>query len=163
MESTEFARIGRIVGAFGLKGELKIEPLTDFLDRFEKGSRLRLKGDWVTVESYRLHKDRPLIKLSSIRDVEAAKSLQWEYLEAEASESPEMEADEYMVDDLIGLAIVTEDGKEIGNVEDVLNYPAQDLLKSGELLIPLVKEFIKSVDIKAGVIRVELIPGMLPE
>ena len=100
----DFIQIGRIVGAFGLKGELKVDPMTDFLDRFQKGSRLRLNGDWVTVESVRMHKGRPLVKLSGIDDATAAEKLQWAYLEGEQQEL-ELDDDEYLAEDLVGMQV----------------------------------------------------------
>lgn len=155
-------RIGQIVGAFGLKGEVKVEPLTDFWERFKKGSRLRLKGDWVTVEGYREHKNRPLLKLSGVNDATAAEALQWEYLEAILTDGPDLDDDEYLTDDLIGLKVVTTDGRELGEVDEVLAMPAHDVLQIGEILIPVVKEFIKEIDLDEEVITVQLIPGLLP-
>lgn len=155
-------RVGQIVGAFGLKGEVKVEPLTEFEERFEAGSRLRLDGNWVTVESMRIHKGRPMLRLSGVKDATAAEALQWRYLEASAKDAPELEEDEYLVDDLVGMKVVTTDGEELGKVEEVHAYPAQDVLEVGDILIPLVKEFVKEVDLEKEIIRVELIPGMRP-
>lgn len=157
----EFIRIGRIVGAFGLKGELKVDPLTDFLDRFQKDSRLRLNGDWVTVESVRMHKGRPLVKLSGIDDATAAEKLQWAYLEGEEQEL-ELEEDEFLADDLVGLKVFSITGELIGEVDEVLAYPAQDILKVGDIMIPMVQQFIKEIDLEQEKITVELLPGMRP-
>jgi len=161
--ANSFVRVGQIVGAFGLKGELKVDPLTDIEDRFLAGSRLRLNGDWVTIQSVRIHKDRPLIKLSGVDDLTAAEKLQWQYLEAPARSAEDLEDDEYLVDDLVGMKVVTVAGEELGEVDDVLQYPAQDMLEVGELLIPMVEQFIKNVDVKNKVIQVELLPGMESE
>jgi 16S rRNA processing protein RimM len=158
--ANEFVRVGQIVGAFGLKGSVKVEALTDFDDRFLPGTRLRLKGEWVTVEDMRIHKGRPLLNLSGIKDLTSAEKLQWEYLEAPAKDAPELEEGEYLVEDLIGMKVVSVWGDELGVVEDVLPYPAQDVLKVGETLIPMVKDFIKEVDLDNEIIRVELLPGM---
>jgi 16S rRNA processing protein RimM len=160
--SAEPVRIGQIVGPHGLKGHVKVQPLTDFLERFAKGSRLRLKGEWVTVESYSIHKNRPLIKLSGTDSIGEAEKLQWEYLEA-ILEEMELEEDEFLTDDLIGCLVVTTDGRELGTVDDVLTMPAHDVLEIGEILIPVVKEFVKEIDLEAERITVELIPGMLPD
>lgn len=157
-----FAPIGRIVGAFGIQGEVKIDPLTDFWERFRKGSRLRLKGDWVTVEGYREHKGRPLLRLSGVKDATAAEALQWEYLEANVADRPELDEDEFFTADLIGLRVVSTDGRELGEVDDILENPAHEILEVGEVLIPVVKEFITGIDLDEGVITVQLIPGMLP-
>lgn len=107
-----------------------------------------------------IHKGRPLIKISGIEDLTAAEKLQWEYLEAVGR--PELDEDEYLAEDLIGLKVVTDTGQELGEVEDVLPYPAQDVLQVGEILIPLIKQFVKKIDPDNGTITVHLIPGMLP-
>ena len=153
--------VGRIVGAFGLKGELKVEPLTDFLERMHKGARLNLKDEWVTVESFRIHKERPLLKLSGIDSMTAAQALQWQELYSANTERPPLEEDEFLTQDLIGLKVVTDEGQELGEVDDVLEMPAHDVLKIGELLIPAVKEFVQDIDLDNEVITVKLIPGML--
>jgi 16S rRNA processing protein RimM len=157
----ELLRVGRIVGAFGLRGEVKVEPLTDFLERFGKGHKLLLKGEWVTIESVRIHKDRPLLKLSGVNSVTEAEALQWEFLDTADTARPELDEDEFFTEDLIGLKVVTVDGQELGEVDDVLDMPAHDVLKAGEILIPAVKEFVKDIDFDAKTITVQLIPGMI--
>ena len=153
-------RVGRIVGTHGLQGELKVEVLTDFVDRLDVGRRLRLNGDWVTVKGARLQKDRLLLKLSGINDIDAAKEHQWDYLEASADERPELEEDEYVTADLIGLNVVTTSGEQIGTIDDVLLMPAHDVLVVGTTMIPAVKEFVRSVDLESRTVVVELIEGM---
>lgn len=158
----QFVRIGRIVGAFGLKGEVKVDVLTDFDERFTKGARLRLKGDWVTIEAVRYHKNRPLLKLTGVNDATAAEALQWQYLEAPALAEEDLEEDEYLVEDLLGMEVRLASGEVLGEVDEVLDYPAHDVLKVGEILIPLVKEFVKDIDLDEEIVTVELIPGMRP-
>jgi 16S rRNA processing protein RimM len=160
-ESNQSTRIGRIVGAFGLRGEVKVEPLTDFWERFHKGSRLLLNGNWVTVQSYREHKGRPLITLSGVPDATAAEKLQWEYLEGVALERSELDEDEFFTEDLIGLKVVSTEGLELGVVEDVMESPAHDILVVGDSLIPAVKEFVTDVDLDNGVLTIKTIPGLI--
>jgi 16S rRNA processing protein RimM len=154
--------VGKIVGAFGLKGEVKVEPLTDFLERLQKGARLRLKDEWVTVEGFRLHKGRPLLKLSGIDDVDTAQALQWQILESTSEAVPVLAEDEFLTRDLIGLTVVAGENV-LGKVDDVLALPAHDVLQVGTLLIPAVKQFVKNVDFDTSTITVELIPGMIEE
>lgn len=153
-------RVGRIVGAHGLKGEVKVELLTDFVERLDAGRRLRMRGNWVTVEKARVQNGRLLLKLSGIDDIDDAKGAQWEYLEAPAEERPELEEDEYVTADLVGLEVVTLEGEVIGKVSDVLLLPAHDVLVIGEIMIPAVKRFVKDVDLAKKRITVELIEGM---
>jgi 16S rRNA processing protein RimM len=107
-----------------------------------------------------VHKGRPLIKLRGIDDVTAAEALQWEYLEATGR--PELDEDEFLADDLIGLSVVTIEGETLGTIDDVMPYPAQDVLQVGEIMIPMVKQFVKEVDLEKGSVTVQLIPGMRP-
>jgi 16S rRNA processing protein RimM len=160
--SSDWIRIGQIVGTFGLKGQVKVLPLTEFWSRFEKGSRLRLNGDWVTVEGVTEHKAQLHLKLSGIKHIDAAEQLKWAYLEAPSSETPTLEEDEFLTSDLIGLNAETIEGEELGKVEDVLQAPAHDVLVIGEIMVPAVKEFVKQVDIPGNRIVVQLIFGMRP-
>jgi 16S rRNA processing protein RimM len=155
-------RVGQIVGGFGLRGQVKVEALTDFEERFAPGTRLLLKGEWVTIDAFTMHKGRPLLKLSGVNDLTAAEKLQWEYLEYVGDDRPELDEDEFLTEDLIGLRVVTVEGHELGEVDNVLDMPAHDVLQVREVLIPAVKEFVKDIDLEKGVITVELIPGMLP-
>jgi len=149
------------VGAFGLKGQVKVLPMTDFLERFQKGARLRLNEGWVEVETFSIHKERPLIKFRGINDIASAEKLQWAYLEVPVPERPELDDDEFLTEDLIGLRVSTVDGIELGKIDDVVAMPAHDVIKIGELLIPAVLEFVKDVDLEAGTMTVKLIPGMI--
>lgn len=155
--------MGRIVGAFGLQGELKVEPLTDFLERLQKGARLRLKGDWVEVTGFRLHKNRPLLRLSGITTVDQAEALQWELLHSEDASRPPLEDDEFFTSDLIGMEVWTTDGQQLGHVDEVMATPAHDVLQVGKILIPAVKAFVKDVDLDHDRLTVQLIPGMLED
>jgi len=144
-----------------LKGQVKVLPMTDFLERFQKGARLRLNEGWVEVETFSIHKERPLIKFRGINDIASAEKLQWAYLEVPVPERPELDDDEFLTEDLIGLRVSTVDGIELGKIDDVVAMPAHDVIKIGELLIPAVLEFVKDVDLEAGTMTVKLIPGMI--
>jgi 16S rRNA processing protein RimM len=156
-------RIGQIVGAHGLKGYVKVQPLTEFLERLKVGSRLRLQGDWVTVEAFSLHKGRPLMKLSGIETMTAAESVQWQYLEATEEFQPELAEDEFLLEDLIDLKVVTDTGQPLGTVDEVMESPAHDILVIGNIMIPFVDEFIREVNFDSETIIVHLIPGLLPD
>ncbi|MCC7229703.1 MAG: 16S rRNA processing protein RimM [Fimbriimonadaceae bacterium] len=158
---SDLLRVGQIVSTHGRKGQVKVMLLTDFEDRLAKGKRLRLKEDWVTVESVGHHKERLILKLSGVETVDEAKLLQWEYLSVRGDEEPEMDEDEFLVSDLEGMTVRTVDGVELGVVDEVAAYPAQDILVIGELMIPLAKQFVKDIDLENEVITVELLEGML--
>ncbi|MCC7435178.1 MAG: 16S rRNA processing protein RimM [Methanoregulaceae archaeon] len=157
-------RVAQIVGPFGIKGQVKLKLLTDFPERFESGRRLRLNDEWVTIEEALVHKNQLVVRLSGVKDRTDAERLQWNYLEALADERPELEEDdEYFTEDLVGLAVVTTDGRGLGKVDRVDAYPAHDVLVVGKILIPAVKAFVQEIDLDEERITVQLIPGMEDE
>ena len=161
MAEERFVRVGQIAGAFGLKGQVKVQPLTDFAaERFRKGARLRLDGELIEVETASVHKGRPLLKLKGVDTIDAAEALQFKILEA--PERPRMGRDEFLASDLVGLSVRTAEGEVLGTVNEVLPNPAHEILVVGEIMIPLVERFVKAIDVKGGSIVVELIPGMRP-
>ncbi len=160
--SSEVVRVAQIVGAQGIKGEVKLDLLTDFVERLDKGRRVLVDGAWAQIVSSRWMGDRLIIGLDTIKNRNAAEAAQWQFVDAPGGK-PELDEDEFMVDDLIGLMVVTTEGKELGKVDEVLPYPAHDTLVIGEVMIPMVKEFIKDVDLDKKAITVRLIPGMLGE
>jgi 16S rRNA processing protein RimM len=158
---SQFLNVARIVTTHGLKGQVKVEVLTDFDQRLAKGRRLRLQDNWVTVEASQWQNDRMILKLSGINDIETAKALKWEYLSSAADEELELEEDEFLVEDLEGMEVVTTEGQKLGKVDEVAAYPAQDILVIGEIMIPFAEQFVKKIDFDTETITVELIEGML--
>jgi len=157
----ELLNVARIVSTHGLKGNVKVELLTDFDSRLAKGQKLMLKGQWVTVQASQWQNGRLVLKLSGVDDIDQAKALQWEYLSVNADEEPELDADEFLVEDLVGLTVMTTEGKNLGVVDEVAAYPAQDILMIGDLMIPFAQEFVKEIDFDKETITVELLEGML--
>lgn len=155
-------RVGQIAGAFGLRGQVKVQPLTDFADeRFRKGASLRMDGNPVEIETVSIHKGRPLIKFRGVETIDDAEALQFKYLEA--PEKPRTGKNEFLVTDLLGLSVQTTEGESLGAVNKVLQNPAHEILVVGEIMIPLVEEFVKAVDVGTKTITVRLIPGMRPD
>ncbi|MBX3119166.1 MAG: 16S rRNA processing protein RimM [Fimbriimonadaceae bacterium] len=149
------------MGAFGIKGQVKVLPLTDFVEaRFDPDASLFLHGEKVEMLDISEHKGHLIIRFKGVNDRNQAETLQWEYLEAPEDERPELDEDTFMIDDLIGLEVFTSSGERLGNVSEVLLYPANDLLVVGEHEIPMVREFVKEIDLEKKRVTVELIEGM---
>jgi len=153
-------RIGQIVGAFGIKGQVKVQPLTEFLDRFAMGTRVRVNENWSSIDSVSEHKSHLILKLAGVDDRNRAEELQWAYLESSDTARPALGENEYLTQDLIGLRAFTVNGEELGTVDDVVATPAHDVLVIGQILVPAVQQFVKEVDLKDRRIVLELIPGM---
>lgn len=157
---SESIKVGQIVAAFGIRGQVKVKALTDFVERFDVGRRLRLNGEWVTIKASAEHKGSMILTLSGVSDRNQAEALQWAYLEAVAEERPELHDDEYLTSDLIGLAAIDEGGASLGLVKAVQRYPAHDVLVVGDVLVPAVSEFVRDVDLENKTITLRPIPGM---
>lgn len=154
--------IGEIVGAFGLKGWIKVRPLTEFAERFDPGKTVYLDDEPLKVQQLGWKETQVRLKFDGIETVEAAEELIGRQLFAVREEHPELEEDEYYTADLLGLDVKLPDGTLLGKVDEVLAAPAQDVLRVGDVLIPMVKAFVKTVSLDKRLIIVELIPGMLP-
>ena len=77
-----------------------------------------------------------------------------------------LEEDEYYIADLIGLMVVTDDGKTLGKLKDVLQTGANDVYvvetaAGKEVLLPVIRECVLDIDLKAGVVTVHVMPGLL--
>jgi 16S rRNA processing protein RimM len=161
--ASDFVRIGRIVGSFGIKGQVKVAVETDFDQRFKPGSRVRLEQDWVEIKASSWHKGQLILKIVGVDDRTHADSLQWKSLSIPIDQRPKLDENQFFADDLIGMQVITDTGKALGTVDDVLAYPAQDLLQVGSVLIPMVHEFILDIDPEAKVIKIAPIEGLLEQ
>jgi 16S rRNA processing protein RimM len=158
--STERVRIGQIVGAFGLKGQVKVEALTNFESRFDEGNTVFIDDKPYIIRKFQSHKNRPLISLKGVDKIDQAEALQWKYMEAEGE--PELDDDEFLIEDLIGLKVITDTGEQLGVVDDIEDYPAHQVVIVGPIMIPLVDEFVTEIDLDEEIMRVKLIYGMRP-
>lgn len=155
--------IGQIVGEFGLKGMVKVVPMTDFPERFEPGNTVFVLDTPYEILDLQVHKSQFRLKLKGITKVEQAEALKWESVCVTADDRPELFEDEFYAADLEGLDLVLENGKVIGKVDRIIASPAQDLILCGEHMIPMVREFVRKVDVKKGQIVIRPIPGLIDD
>ncbi|MGQ9573532.1 MAG: ribosome maturation factor RimM [Dehalococcoidia bacterium] len=164
--SREYVAVGRIVGPWGLRGDLKVEPLTDFPERFAPGSRLYVEGVAYTVERCRWQKGRLYVKLSGIDSAAAAEGLRERFLEVPEEELKPLSEGEYYQFQIVGLTVRTTTGQALGRVTEILSTGSNDVFvvkgEGGEVLIPALAEVIKTIDLDGGWMEVEPVEGLLP-
>lgn len=162
-----FVAVGRVLRPWGLRGELKVEPLTDFPDRFAPGARLWVCGVEHTVERSRLHRGDLYLKLAGLDSPEAGERLRGALLEVRESEVHPLEADTYYHYQLEGLRVCSTAGEDLGTVQEVLDPGPHAVLivrgGRGEVLIPFIDDVVRQVDLAAGCITIAVIPGLLPD
>lgn len=154
--------VGQVVGVFGVKGALKVEPRTDFPERFAKGARVFLAGSAKTILSTGWHNGQARILFEGITNPEDAEKQRGKLLTVPSAELPALEPDTYLTKDLIGCTVVDQTRGEIGVVEAVDRGPLYDMLRVKDALIPAIKQFVISVDLDSRKIEVALISGMEP-
>lgn len=167
---SDFIAIGKISGAFGIKGEVKIVRWTDSLERFGL-----LKSVWVGVDSGNARQfvvegarnagKSVALKLSSVETRSAAEQLTNQLVLIPASDRVQPPAGTFFIDDVVGMEVVTEEGKRVGVVRDVLCLPSNDLWQvetgSHVVSIPAVKEFIRAVDTQKRRVVIHEVDGLL--
>lgn len=159
--------IGKIVAPFGLKGEVKVVPFTDFPERFKEMDEACVgseeAGEMRRIESVRFHKGTILIKFEGVADITAAEELRGAEVRIRESDLVPLEEGSYYVHDLIGMDVLTTEGEDLGKVKEVLTGRANDVYVTDRALVPAVKEFVKSIDLQKRQIVVEPIEGLVQE
>lgn len=149
----EFLNVGQISKPHGVRGEVKVIPLTDSLERFKELHKVYIDGMEREIISVKLQTDRAILKIQGVDSVEDAERLRNKYLEVSRENAKELDADSYYIADLIQCTVYDTDGKEIGPVYDVLETGSNDVywVKGEgikEVLIPALKEIVVSVDVE---------------
>ena len=155
---------GKILNTHGVRGELKVESWLDDPALFGALSSLEVNDVVYPIQSARTHGRFALVKLEGIDSIDDALPLKNKVALTPREDIP-LEEGAHFVADLIGLrAIDADTGAELGIVQDILEYPAQDLYvihgAERDYLVPDVPEFIREIDEGAGCIQVHLLEGM---
>jgi 16S rRNA processing protein RimM len=154
-------RIGRVLKAHGVKGALRVELLTDFPDRFAPGREVLVAGRRLTVARSEGQGASLLVLFEGINDRDAAAQLAGAYCTLPLAEARALPADRYYHFQLVGLRVVdARHARELGQVAEVLTYPANDVLRvtgrDREILIPMVRSVVRAIAPAEGTITVDL-------
>ncbi len=163
-----YLAIGQIVAAHGIRGEVKVTPLTDYPERFKAGARVYVgRGEAVApaeITAARPHQNVWLVKLANVPDRNAAELMRDQYLMIPEQEAMALAEHENYVHDLIGLAVATDAGETLGTLTEVLTTPANDVYvvtgPGGELLLPALRSVVLVVDLAAHRMVVRLPEGL---
>lgn len=166
----EYFEVGQIVNTFGIKGQVKVKPFTDDLERFEElKSVLVEKGKELIemkIEEVKYQQTVVLLKLKGIENMDMAEKLKGCYLKIKREDARKLPNDTYFIADLIGLNVYTEDGMLLGKVDDIYNNKSNDIYVikdelGKQILLPAIKDVIKHIDIENEKITVHLLNGLI--
>ena len=162
MAKEPYLEAGKIINTFGVRGEVKLDPWCDSAEFLKPLKTLYIDGAPRAVASSRVHKGMLIIRFADVEDVNGAMLLKNKIVYFARSDV-HLPKGRHFVADLLGAAVVDEQGAEIGRLAEVLAMPAgQVYVVQGETehTIPAVPEFILDIDADEKVIRVHLIEGM---
>ena len=165
--AADWIAVGRIVGAFGVRGQFKVIPTGRSPERFRQLERLYVgeTHDHYEIEHCQVRRTEVLLKLKGIDTREAAIAQRYVYVYVPESEALALPPGEYFVHQIVGLQVLTTAGEDLGTVEEVLSTGANDVYvvpgPRGEVLIPALKTVIRTIDLATGQLIVELPPGLL--
>ncbi|HZT96136.1 MAG TPA: ribosome maturation factor RimM [Chloroflexota bacterium] len=157
--------VGRVAGAFGVHGELKVDPLTDFPRRFEELEVVYTgeKHFPRTVLSARVGR-RILLRLEGISSREDAQALRGTSLWVPRDQAVGLPEGQYYRDELVGLRVETEEGEALGSIDDILETGANDVYivrsEGRELLVPAIQDVVVAIEVGRGRIIIRPLPGM---
>jgi len=160
--------VGRILRPHGIKGQVEILPLTDSPLRFKSGTKFLLQPpapgrDSVLLTEVGTKKDRIVAKVEGVDDRNTAATLAGcELLVPEAQ--GEKPADAYWHFELIGCRVVTDEGRDLGPVTEIIRTGVHDIYAVGEdrkFLIPATKEVVLEIDVDKKLITIKPLPGLL--
>ena len=159
-----YVAVGFVRAPHGIQGELAVDPMTDFPDRFMPGSVLLAGDAKYTISRVRTHQKTLLLALDGIETRNQADELRGKLLEVPEATLPRLEEDEYFRFDIVGINVVDENGTSLGKVEEVLETGANDVYivrdADSELLIPAIDSVIKKIDVAEKRMIVALLDGL---
>lgn len=181
-KSNDMFRVGVISSTHGIKGEVKVFPTTDepkrfsrlknvYVDFCKKGLRGNSNSEYIKLDisGAKYFKQFVILKFKGIDDINDVEKYKGMDIYVTRENAIPLEKDEYYIADLIGLKVISDDGREIGMLNDVIQTGANDVYEvsanenfgSKNILFPAIGECIKEVNIEEGTIKVHIMEGLL--
>ena len=155
----QYIEAGEIVTTHGVRGEVKVLCWLDDPEMLCEFDRCRIDGKPFEMEQVRVQKTCNLVKLKGIDTMEAAQAMRGKIMELYRED---VDDEVIFAAELIGMEVFAE-GKSIGTIKEVLDYPGNSVYVvrgEYEYMIPAVKHFVLSTDMEKNEMQVKLIEGM---
>lgn len=169
----DYFDIGIIVKPQGIKGEVRVLPVTDDPERFALLDEADIVFKDGTRKTYALtrsrsHQSLVILKFDGVDDRNTAEALTGGVIKIPPEKALPLDADEYYIRDLLGITVYTEQDEVLGVITDVLGTGANDVYavktqEGTEILIPAIKECVRNISIHDKKMRVRLMDGMIPD
>lgn len=167
-----YLRVGVISSTHGIAGEVKVFPTTDDNQRFKKLKQVFLDTGKeyleLEIERVRFFKQMVIVKFKGYDNINDIEKYKGKDLLVSRENAVPLEENEYFIYDIIDAEVVTENGKALGVLKEVLTTGANDvyvvkLADGKELLLPVIEDCVKEIDTEHKKVTVHLMPGLLEE
>ena len=162
-------QVGVITDTHGIKGEVKVFPTTDDVNRFDYLKKAYIDSKEglipVKVNSVKYFKQYVIIKFKGINDINDIEKYKKSPLLVTREDAVPLEEGQYYITDIIGINVYTDDGVNIGTLKEVLQTGANDVYivrnsENKEILIPAIKQCILAIDLEKKEMKVHLLDGL---
>ena len=158
---SEYLMIGEITKPQGVRGEVKVRPCTCDAERFEGLETVYIEKDGgyapMNIRVNRLSEDAVFMSVEGVTDRDAAEALRGTLLYIDRAHAVALDEDTNFLADLYGLHGLTDDGRDLGRLADVMQPGGNDVYvfkgPLGEVLVPALKSVVLKVDLAAGEMR----------
>lgn len=163
----DYISIGKITNTHGIKGELKVYPLTDDIKRFDLLEKAYLGEEKipVNVQSVKYHKNLAILKFKEYNNINEVLDLKDYYIYVDEDGRVELPEGHFFIYEILDSQVFDLDENPLGFLRDIIQGPGNDvyLIKDGEkeYLIPAVGEFVKKIDLENKRIYIQPIEGMI--
>ena len=154
--------IGKVGAPHGVKGEMKILPMTDFPDRFTGMTHCYIADRAVEIAGVRYQKNHVLMRIAGVNSREEAAALMGAFVSVDRSEAVPLKEGEYYTADILGLSVEETDGSFLGTVTDVIQTGSNDVYvvslpgRKEDILVPALKKVVLEISIETGRMVVSL-------
>ena len=166
----KYFRVGVIANTHGIRGEVKVYPTTDDINRFKKLKKCILDTGKeyidLNVESVKFFKNMVILKFKEYNNINDIECYKGKDILVSRDNAVKLEKGEYYIADILGAKVILEDGSEFGVLEDVMQTGANDVyvvktLDNKEVLLPKIEECVKKLDIENKIVTVHIMKGLL--
>lgn len=166
----ELLQVGVISSTHGVRGEVKVFPTTDDMNRFKKLKQVILdtgkEKRILEIQGVKFFKQFTILKFKGIDNINDIEKYKGKSLFVDREHAVKLKKDEYFIADMIGMDVYTEENTFFGVLKDVIETGANDVYsisteEYGEVLVPAIKQCILNVDIEHGKMTIHLLEGLI--
>lgn len=146
----QFLTVGKIINTHGIRGELKVKPTTDDVNRFKSLKEAYIDEKEIVISGCKFQPGKVILKIEGIESIEEAERLKNKLIKVKREKAVQLPEDTYFAVDIIGCEVYEETGNKLGTVDDIIYTGSNDVYwvkGENEVLIPALKDIVLEIDI----------------